>query len=299
VGGSWTISEEGFYKAEWMPYLRLRTTYGYNGNINRSVSAFTTASFIAGGNNFLTRLPSYAIQNPPNPELRWERIKIINLGLDFESKNGFLSGSIEYYNKTGLDLIGDQPFPTSTGVSLFRGNFADTRTQGVEVILNAKILDKELKWNQMLLFNWLKEEVTGYEVKALPLQYTGFGGGGETFPAPLTGYPLFSIFSFPWAGLDGDTGNPLGLVDGEPSTNYNAILNSTPIEGLVYHGSARPTVFGSWMNNFAWKGFSLSVNVSYRMGYFVRRPPLIYNNLYLGGTIHGDYAPRCMEPGDE
>jgi hypothetical protein len=53
------------------------------------------------------------------------------------------------------------------------------------------------------------------------------------------------------------------------------------------------------MNNFAWKGFSLSVNVSYRMGYFVRRPPLIYNNLYLGGTIHGDYERRWMEPGDE
>ncbi|WP_339879096.1 SusC/RagA family TonB-linked outer membrane protein [uncultured Algoriphagus sp.] len=299
VGGSWIISEEGFYKADWMPYLRLRTTYGYNGNINRSVSAYTTANFIDGNNNFLTRLPSYAIQNPPNPELRWERIKIINLGLDFESKNGFLSGSIEFYNKTGLDLIGDQPFPTSTGVSLFRGNFADTKTQGVDLLMNFKVLDKELKWNQMLIFNWLKEEVTGYEVKALPVQYTGFGGGGETFPAPLTGYPLFSIFSFPWAGLDGDTGDPLGLEDGEPSTNYNAILNSTPVEDLVYHGSARPTVFGSWMNNFAWRGFSLSVNISYRMGYFVRRQTLVYNNLYLGGIIHGDYAKRWMAPGDE
>jgi TonB-dependent starch-binding outer membrane protein SusC len=299
VGGSWTINEEAFYKVDWMPYLRFRTTYGYNGNINRSVSAFTTANFIGGNANFLTRLPSYAIQNPPNSELRWERIKIINVGLDFESKNGFLSGSIEYYNKTGLDLIGDQPFPTSTGVSMFRGNFADTKTQGVDVILNFKVLNKELKWNQMLIFNWLNEEVTGYEVKALPIQYTNFGGGAGSFPTPLTGFPLFSIFSYPWAGLNGDTGNPMGLIDGEPSQNYNAIINLTPVEGLVYHGSSRPTVVGSWMNNFAWRGFSLSVNVSYRMGYFVRRPPLIYNSLYLGGTIHGDYERRWREPGDE
>jgi len=300
LGGSWNLSEEEFYNVDWMPYLRLRTTFGYNGNIDRSVSAYTTAYLLPGNFNSLTRLPSYAIQNPPNPELRWEKIKIANLALDFETRDGGLSGSIDYYFKQGLDLIGDQPFPSSTGVSLFRGNFADTQTQGLDLMLRYRILDKGIRWTQTLIFNWLKEEVTAYDVQALPVQYTGYGSGGAgTFPTPLKGYPLFSVFAYPWAGLDAANGNPLGLFEGQPSTDYNAIINSTPVGDLIYMGPARPNFFGSWMNTASWKGWSLSANISYRMGYFLRRQPLVYNSLYQGGTIHGDYAKRWQKPGDE
>lgn len=300
IGGSWTLSEESFYSSGALPYLRLRTTFGYNGNVDRGVSAYTTAYLLPGSFNNLTRLPSYAIQNPPNPELRWERVKTVNFALDFETKDGGLSGSMDYYFKQGLDLIGDQPFPSSTGVTLFRGNFANTQTQGLDLLLRYRVINRGVRWNQTLLFNWLKEEVTSYEVQALPVQYTNYGfGGSGTFPAPLKGYPLFSVFAYPWAGLDPANGNPLGLFEGQPTTNYNAIINSTPIEELVYMGPARPNVFGSWMNTISWKGWSFSANISYRLGYFVRRQPLIYNSLYQGGTVHEDYARRWQKPGDE
>ncbi|WP_439488515.1 SusC/RagA family TonB-linked outer membrane protein [Algoriphagus sp.] len=297
VGAGWTLSGENFYHWEAMPFVRLRATFGYNGNINRSVSAYTTAYYLAGAYNRLTGLPSLMIQNPPNPELRWERIKNSNVGLDFETKNGRFAGSMEYYLKRGLDLIGDQPFPSSTGITQFRGNFADTRTRGMEIQLKTLILDKSLKWNTLFIFNTLHEEVTAYEVESIPSSYTAYGIGASI--APRKGYPLYSIYSYQWAGLDPDTGDPMGMVDGEPSTDYTAIVNRTPLEDLVYNGPARPTVFGSLMNNFSWKGWNLSMNITYRLGYYVRRQPLVYNDLYLGGTTHGDFSNRWQEPGDE
>lgn len=300
AGGSWIVSEEDFYGMGWLPYLRLRATYGYNGNINRSVSAFTTAYYLAGSSNYVTGLPSLIILNPPNPELRWERIGITNLGLDFESKNARFSGSMEYYIKNGKDLIGDQPFPSSTGISQFRGNFADTQTQGVDLQLRSKILDRGFKWTTSLLFSWVKEEVTSYDVESLPSSYTAYGlGGAGVFPPPLTGYPLHAVFSYEWAGLDPDTGDPQGISEGVPSKDYTSLVYFGEVEDLVYHGSGRPTKFGAWMNTFSYKGFELSANISYRLGYYVRKQPLIYNNLYSGGTIYGDYAQRWQQPGDE
>ncbi|MBN7809530.1 SusC/RagA family TonB-linked outer membrane protein [Algoriphagus sp. H41] len=300
AGAAWIISEEAFYPLGWLPYLKFRATYGFNGNINRSVSAYTTAYYLAGSSNYLTGLPSLIILNPPNPELRWERIGIANFGMDFESKNARVSGSLEYYTKKGEDLIGDRPFPSSTGVSSFRGNFADTRTNGVDLQLRTSILDRGLKWSSGLLFSWVREVVTSYDVEGLPSDYTAYGlGGAGAFPPPLKGYPLHAIFSYPWAGLDPDTGDPLGISEGVPSKDYTRLVHFGEVDELVYHGSGRPTVFGSWMNNVSHKGFELSFNISYRLGYYVRKQPLVYNSLYSGGTIHGDYSRRWQNPGDE
>jgi outer membrane receptor protein involved in Fe transport len=130
TGLAWTVSDEPFYKWSWMPYLKARTTFGHNGNIDKSVTAYTTA--VSLGYNALTGLPYSTIINPPNPELQWERVKIWNAGVDFETKDRVLSGSIEYYTKWGVDLIGSSPYPPSTGVTVFRGNNADTRGHGVD-----------------------------------------------------------------------------------------------------------------------------------------------------------------------
>ncbi|SIS86543.1 SusC/RagA family TonB-linked outer membrane protein [Belliella pelovolcani] len=296
IGGAWLISNNSFYNVDFLPYLKLRATYGYNGNIDRSLSAFTTVQFI-NGNPLLPGELRANIVNPPNPELRWERIKITNLALDFETKNGRLSGSFEAYRKDGLDLIGLTPFPSATGRSTVRGNFADTRTNGFDFELTSKnITRSNFSWSTVFMHSHLSDRVTNYEMRSSVVNYINSSSGAIV---PLEGKPLLAIYSYEWGGLDPQNGTPRGVLDGEPSTNYSAIMAAATPENIIFHGSARPTHFGALRNNFSYKSFSLSFNISYRLGYFYRRQSVDYNSLLSGVIGHGDFVNRWQEPGDE
>ncbi|MBL0744847.1 SusC/RagA family TonB-linked outer membrane protein [Chryseolinea lacunae] len=296
VGLAWTATNEGFMDTAWLPYLKLRTTYGYNGNIDKSVTAYTTA--VSLGYNSLTGLPYSTILNPPNPELQWEQVRIWNTGIDFETKNQALSGSIEYYTKWGKNLIGSSPFPPSSGVAVFRGNNANTRGSGVDLVLNTQNINRGIKWTTNFLFSHLTEKVTSYKIKAAPTNYVYSGSGSALVSYPLEDKPLFAIYSFDWAGLDPE-GNPKGYVEGVESTDYAAIIGKSTPESIVYHGSARPTSFGSVRNTFSWRNFSLSVNISYRLGYYFKRSSVRYANVLSGSVDHADYGARWQHPGDE
>ncbi|WP_200976470.1 SusC/RagA family TonB-linked outer membrane protein [Echinicola sp. 20G] len=294
TGLGWIISGEEFYRSSFLPYLKLRATYGYNGNIDKSVSAYTTASyFISGIFNLVPGIRIAQIQNPPNPNLRWEKIGILNLALDFSTKDDVLSGNVEVYRKRGTDLIGDMPFPPTSGISQLRGNFAGTLTRGIDINLQANILNGPLSWQANLLHSSLKETVEEYEVMSPTNNYLG------EYIAPYEGRPLFAVHSYRWGGLDGQTGNPIGYLDGEESQDYRDIVrNSTP-EQLVYHGSARPTGYGALRNTLTWKQLSFSFNISYRLGYYYRRASVSYRELMNGNITHSDYHLRWQQPGDE
>ncbi|WP_425639452.1 SusC/RagA family TonB-linked outer membrane protein [Algoriphagus yeomjeoni] len=298
AGLGWTLSEEEFFNWEGMPYLKLRLSYGYNGNVDRSLTAFTTAQVITF--NTLTQVNYGQIINPPNQNLRWERIAIANLGLDFESKSGDISGTLEFYSKDGLDLIGQSPYAPSTGITIFSGNNASTNTKGYDLNLMTRNLKGRLAWNTNFMISGLKEKVTTYELDvpaASLINYGVSGRGGEYFP--VKGRPLFSVFSYVWGGLNPETGAPQGFLDGDLSEEYRDIINSSTLENIRYHGPARPTSFGAIRNDFLWKNFSLSVNVSYRLGYYFRRSSVEYISILRAQGGHQDFGLRWREPGDE
>lgn len=298
AGLSWTLSEEDFYNWQKLPYLRFRFSYGYNGNVDRSLSAFTTARIVS--NNPLTQLPYAQIVNPPNRNLRWEKIRITNLAVDLESRNGRINGTFEVYRKVGLDLIGQSPYAPSSGISTFTGNTASTLTRGYDLMLETKNLTGSLGWTTTLLWSGVKEEVVEYEIEPDPIDLVSHGStqqGGVYFPS--VGKPLFGVYSLPWVGLNPDTGAPVGILDGEPSENYRNIINSSTLENIIYHGPARPTVFGSLRNTVSYKGFSLSANISFRFGYFFRRSSVQYVPILSARGGHSDYALRWQNPGDE
>ena len=298
AGLGWTLSGEQFYHWEAMPFARLRLSYGYNGNVDRSLSAFTTARTVTF--NPVTRIPYAQIVNPPNANLRWERIRIFNAGLDFESRSGRISGTLEGYRKEGIDLIGVTPYAPSTGISTFTGNNASTLTTGYDLSLETQNLTGGLSWSTVLLLSGVKEEVTGYEneVTVQNLLNNGISGQGGTY-FPVVGKPLFGVYSLPWRGLHPDTGAPVGVLDGEPSEDYRNIINTATRETITYHGPARPTVFGSLRNTLSYRGLSLSVNISYRFGYYFRRTSVEYETILQGLGGHSDYALRWQKPGDE
>lgn len=294
VGGAWELSREKFYRFRQVPLLRLRVSDGYNGNIDRNVSAYTTAVVNVGLNPYNN--PSAQIINPPNPALRWERVHIWNAGLDFATKENHLSGTIEYYIKSGLDLIGQSPVDPTTGVSIFTGNTANMINHGLDLTFQGNVDIGKVHWNSVLLFSFVQDKVTRYLVKQGAVRnYI------ETpFISPLTGRPLYSVFAYRWKGLDPMTGDPLGLYGGKSSNNYAGILSSDSLGDLVYKGPANPTVFGGWRNTLNWKQWQLSWNIVYRLGYMFRRSSIFYASVFLGNSQgHADYDRRWQKQGDE
>jgi TonB-dependent starch-binding outer membrane protein SusC len=298
TGASWNISKERFYHFALIPFLKLRTTYGYNANINKSVTAFTTLRQTT--NSIYSGNPFALISNPGNPELRWEKIRMINLALDFALKNQVLTGSLEFYFKKGIDLFGNAPIPPSTGLITYTGNNAETKGHGVDITLNGKIINqKDFKWQAYLLFSYAIDKVTSYNVKATPATYFVSGEGNRGSFVPLAGKPLFAVYSYPWAGLDPSTGDPQGYLNKQISKNYAAIVSSMTVDSMKFNGPARPTYYGSLRNSFSFKGITLSANIIYKLNYYFRRSSIGYSGLYTSWGGHRDFVNRWQKPGDE
>lgn len=296
VGLAWNLHREEFLKDLGFSQLKIRTSYGIGGNVNKSISALPTV-FYNNGANSATRLPYAQMRNAPNPELRWEKIKTFNLGLDFAVRSGALSGSVDLFSKKGIDLIGTTPYAPSSGITSFTGNTATTLTNGVDMVLNTTNLKGRLAWNSSLLFSYARDKVLSYNNRATAASSLSFGSGLQV--VPVEGRPLFAMFSYAWAGLDPQTGEPLGILEGETSKNYSGIVTSANTDNLVFHGSARPTTFGALRNTLSWRGVSFSFNISYRLGYYFRRQSVNYINVLSGFGSHGDYGARWKNPGDE
>lgn len=292
VGTGWDISRETFYRVAFLPKLKLRATYGYNGNIDKNVTAFLTTQ--VGSTNRYGSIFS-SVLNPPNPDLTWERIGQFNLGLDFAFKNNRISGTAEYYHKNGKDLIGDAVLAPSSGFSSFRGNTAGIKGNGIDLTLNALVTDNEFTWNVFALFSATKTWVSDY--KKMPKVNSDYISGST----PKIGRELNGIYVYKWGGLDPLTGDPQAFLNGLPSKDYAKIVSGTNSDDVEYAGSAAPRYFGSLMNSFSYKGFSLSVNLVYKLGYIFRRPSVNYVSLLGGnaGTGSADYAFRWRKSGDE
>lgn len=297
VGLGWNIDSEPFYKSDWLPMLKLRATYGYNGNLDRSISGRFVITYI----NFnLAGLPAATIVNRPNPGLRWERVGMFNLGIDFETKNKILSGSIEYYRKKGRDLIGEQPVAMQTGASVSKGNFADMRGGGVDVCLTSYNMNRRVSWVTDFLFSYNWDEITVYKYFKGMRGVVSGGDGTTSALYPVVGRPVYGVYSYKWAGLDPENGDPQGYVDGKVSKEYNTIIGSNDENSIVYNGPARPTIFGALRNTISYGHFTLSVNLAYKLRYYFRRSSIMYNSLFNSWSAgHKDFLSRWQQRGDE
>ncbi|MCF6407019.1 SusC/RagA family TonB-linked outer membrane protein [Chitinophaga filiformis] len=297
AGLGWDISKESFYKPGWLPYLKLRATYGYNGNLDPGLFGKLAIRYESLN---IVGLPAASIVNLPNPGLRWEKIGTLNVGADFETTNKILGGSIEYYQKKGVDLIGERTVAMQTGTMVFKGNFADMTGGGVDVSLISYNINRKISWTTDFLFSYNWDKITRYSY------FNGIGsrvwGGDGTTSAlfPFVGKPVYGVYSYKWAGLDPENGDPQGYLAGKVSKDYNAIISGEDENAIIYHGPARPTTFGALRNTFSYKHISLSVNLAYKLGYYFRRSSIIYSSLFnnwLG--MHKDYLSRWQQPGDE
>jgi TonB-linked SusC/RagA family outer membrane protein len=294
VGGLWKLSGEPFYRVAGLPYLALRTTYGYSGNTNPAVSAVATLRYSSASGSPVN-LPYAALNTPPNKDLRWEKVGMFNAGVDFRLKGSRLSGSLEYYHKSSIDLLEAESLDPTTGLSLMTTNSASLAGRGVDLVLNLSLLEtKDIAWKTVFNGSYAQYKVTRYRFN---LSRNGFTSNG-TFINPLVGEHPYALVSFRWAGLDGAGGHPQGIQDGQLSQDYNA-LTALPLDQQVVGRPALPPVFGNWLHTVSWKTLSLSANITWRLGGAFRRPTINYTALFSNHEGHPDFARRWQKAGDE
>ena len=147
---AWRASSEPFLQnSKWLSNLKVRLSFGTSGNDRISSDLFLkmyklgdrnkSAGWGEQGSYF------YEFQNkyPVNPDVKWETTITRNLGLDFGLWNGRLNGSFDLYWNTTKDLLLATQIPGDTGFTEMMTNVGQTSNRGVELSLNAYIIEKK------------------------------------------------------------------------------------------------------------------------------------------------------------
>jgi TonB-dependent starch-binding outer membrane protein SusC len=294
VGASVDISKTSWLgNGTFINLLRLRSSFGYSGNPGNG-SGLPTISY---GTNpaLLTNITNWAFPNdPPNANLGWEKVRTINTGIEFSLFKDRLSGSVDVYQKRTTDIIWYQPVQPSTGVNSIITNSASLKGNGYEIKLHSKNVAGTFTWQTGFTFSHAKTIITQLFRPFKPTAKDFVSYGLHAFEGEM----VYGIASYTWAGLDPLTGDPRGYLDGHVSSNYQAIFNDT-VRNQSYNGSAIPLYYGNISNSFAWKNFTLSALITYRLGFYFRKPAISYFDLVNGWRGHADYAARWQKPGDE
>ena len=285
VGAKWNMKKEEFMKGiNWIDRLTLRATYGLNGNAEKSTSPQTLIS-ISSSSTTMTDVASIASYG--NPMLKWETTHTTNLGVDFSLFKNILSGKIEYYNRLSKDVIGDVTIPAVYGSTSQRFNNAEISNRGFETELTARhTFGFGLGIRSTLTYAYNKNKI---EKLYNPNVYC-YGYMSADDPSNgyfIEGRPIGAIYAYEFAGMKDGVPYVKGVNGEECSFNDLTLHNSTfgSEDFLTYKGSSiAPSTFG-WANEFTWKGISLYVYLTGKMGGKFRAPVADTPPLVGGGNV--------------
>lgn len=269
----WRAKEEAFLqKVHWIDELSLRASYGLQGNIDKNTSPYLIGQF-----DKVTVLPGniediIATETAPNPNLKWEKTRNVNVGLNMEFFHNRLRVNVDYYYRRGTDLISSRQLPLETGFSSTSINWASMENKGWEfAVSTTNIKTKNFKWTTMLNLGFNTNKILDESVAE-----------NSTNPS-REGYPIGAIFAYKTAGIDKD-GYPLFVgKDGSILTAKEFFnLNRFGASGLsaeeqrnlyTYMGTSEPKCSGGFINTFEWGNWQLNLNFVFNLGMKVRVQP--------------------------
>jgi len=263
IGASWNIEQEEFMsKFKFIDALKLRTSYGYTGNIYQGATSYMTAS--TSVKNRYNSLPMALINSPGNSELSWEQTGTFNIGLDFSLLNYRLSGTLDWYNKKSDKVFSNKSLETTKGFTSLVMNLAEVKNNGLELTLAYDWFRpqnrKDFAWRTSGTAAWNKNEITYVETQA------------ATASAAITsykpGYPVSALYSYVFAGLNADGVQTWLAADGNIIVG-NTIANNTP-NSVVFSGQSVPKHTFAMENYFSWNGISLNITMVYYGGHVMR-----------------------------
>ena len=299
VSGAWNAHEETWFKDVFknvLTHATLKASY--------SLTAESGPSWVT---NSLPVIGSYNPWRPTagiresglqetdraNGELTFEKKHELNLGFQLGFLDNRINFDFDWYKRNNYDLIG--VISTQMG-GLKYGNVASMKSNGVELSLSTtNIKTKDFTWTTNFIYSHTHNEVTELENNQRIIDLisgTGFA---------LEGYPVRSLFSIPFRGLNNE-GLPLFLdQDGNITSTgiYFQTQDKEKMKFLEYSGSVDPTDVGSFGNIFRYKGLTLNVFITYSFGNVVRLDPVFRNEYNDLNSMPKEFANRWMVPGDE
>ncbi len=296
ASAAWIISDEDFLKNNAaISFLKLRASFGVTGNDGTQVfqylQTYSSGGSYAGG---FGQKPN----NLSNPDLKWEKNQGVDLGLDFGFLKNRISGTIGIYSKTTSDILVNIPVQQSaTGFAnriFVNADGVRVRNQGIEFELTTRNLTGDFKWTTN--FNIAHN---GNKVTDVGIYTSGDAfdtGEGDT--RILKGYPLGINFLPIYAGVDPANGDE--LIFDRTTGDKIKLTAASQDANRVAVGKPNPDVFGGLENIFSYKGFDLSVLLSYQYGNKIYDDGAKYQ---IGGRLGSwnqrrEILSRWQKPGD-
>ena len=287
VSGAWNGGAEDFARdIDWLTTLKVRASYGLQGNIDKETSPFVkgewkTTSFFPNINE-----PLVSVTSPPNQNLRWEKTSTTNAGFDLGLWDR-INISFDWYYRFSDDLISIKSIPLENGFNFVNLNWGKVSNRGWELALNTtNISTRDWTWTTGLNISHNKSKVLAYNVSE------------NSYQPSLEGYPVNAAFAIPTAGIDPETGLMRFATKEGGTAGYTDFYHlSTGIWGDVvtdldhahfrdlyeYIGDRDPKFTGGLSTMLRYKDFDLSLFSSFFIDKIAQRQP--------------PYNPTRVDPG--
>ena len=253
----WKISREKFMEGtkSWLNNLDLKASYGTTGN--SGIGAYLALGLVGTGPLYDGNSGS-AIANPSNPDLSWEKVKTLNLGISARLFNR-IDIDLEYYNKETSDMLMDIPYSYTTGFSGGYGNVATMTNKGFDFDINAEIIKtKDWRWSLRVNGNYNKNEITKL------FQGLDYYTQSTTGMRMQVGHPYGEFFYVRWYGVDPADGQNIWLdKNGNKTKTYSD-------DDKVMTGK---TMYAPWSGGLStsvsWKGLQLDIQFTGMFGRYM------------------------------
>ena len=291
----WNLGDE-----PWMPHtvindLSLRGSYGMQGNIPTTV-----------GPNLVVRYPSQVvnrwsgeyqlnISRLPYPNLRWEKTRTINLGLEWSLLDGRISGTFDYYNKKGTDILFKLPVALEYGQEEVYRNGADLENYGLELSMTfIPLRSKDMELSLTPIWSKNTNRVASVTKQVYTIDDYLSGNAYEE------GKPVNALYSWRFTGIDPQTGYATFANTSKTQDEVENVQDLKDI--LVYSGQKDPKFNGGFSLALRYKQWSINTMWAYALGNVVRLNYMFEGNNLMPqpyANLSKKLTNAWKQPGDE
>lgn len=276
AGAGWVINHEPWFKAYWVDLLKLKASIGSQGNDGIPDYLYVDTYEISNNEGDV----AVAFRTKGNPDITWETNLNFNTGVDFELFSGRLGGSVEYFYRKTKDMLFFFNVPLSLGYSGYYDNIGDMRNSGIEVALDAVLLQrKNVVWDVNANLTHYTNKITMLPEEHKKMEVEGFRGyqsGGRYYGE---GLPIYTFYMPRYAGVEADTGLPMWYQE----KNGERVTTTVYSDATDYLcGDPTPDIYGGFGTSVSFYGFDASVQFTYSVG---------------GLTYDSGYAALMTPPG--